>query len=1095
MATAVYRFLPWARRGLAGAITQKDTGQPLPQRAGFPAGLTVEGAGSAGVELSLYGPGDIIGLDPRTIIRTEPRPHSTDAEPNYLVAIEFDLPELPWMFSPAAADANERLRPWIALIVLETAGPGAVALPRVEAGRPLPTITLTTQQAADQLPDLAQSWAWAHGQLMVDGAADTLAALSGNGDLNLSRLVCPRRLSPKTSYMACVVPAFDVGVVRGLGGTPTPDAVAGPAWIAGAGGTLTLPVMFHWEFATGPDGDFESLARLLKPYRCPPTAGTAPMYIWDALPGLTEQATAEARAKPVRMEGALRASEGVPATLDQIEQAFQDAIRAEVDAPADLADGAAPGTTRAIAAPIYGGFHAKTARVPAGLPAWLRELNLDPRARAAAGLGADVVRANQEAFMQACWEQAGKVIEANALLNRARLAAEALARLHGRIATLPAADLLSLATAAKTRIPLDDLTLAARVERTSLPDALLTGAFRRAASPRRTAVRLAARMNAAPTARIDLIAKLAPGSASVDPNNFVPDGIVAVQGIDQLAVDAGGRMDLSALGIKAVIGRGDVAALSRFADAGRAVSDDLTLSADLGRTGILTEAHVAATQAVVAATADALPVATVLTGLMTAARRNNRVAAYLLDPTPDDTAAPATPIDVDGEGRVLLRTPSTRASRVIATFGADVARGGVADMQAALMALPVGTFGGSEPLAIERGVDGRVAAGTYVMEGRRRLFRKREVAGGRGVAVAEPVRDPAVVGRFTAAFERLRAQQGRDVAEAAPHMVPFDVDAAAIAATQRIDPRRNVPARVASMISIGPGLLAPGSFGPLFVPDTVDRIMVAPDLPEPAYQRLAEHDREAFVPGISAMPRNTLTLMETNPRFIEAYMIGLNHEMNRELLWRSYPTDQRGTPFRRFWDWEDGAPDIDPIHAFSRFAALGHSTRGGAKGGNLVLLVRGDLLRRYPNSAIYAWKAAQTGAKVVLTPNPAEDARVSPAFYGRFDPDISFVGFDLTREDIVASPGWFFVIEQQMTEPRFGFDDSAGAMPAFPGNWLDAQWADTGTDRGRHLRVDGRLAGHGVRDVTYGHDAAHMAALTLQRPFRLAVHARHLTQI
>ena len=41
--------------------------------------------------------------------------------------------------------------------------------------------------------------------------------------------------------------------------------------------------------------------------------------------------------------------------------------------------------------------------------------------------------------------------------------------------------------------------------------------------------------------------------------------------------------------------------------------------------------------------------------------------------------------------------------------------------------------------------------------------------------------------------------------------------------------------------------------------------------------------------------------METNQRFIEAYMVGLNHEFARKLLWREYPTDQRGSYFRQFW--------------------------------------------------------------------------------------------------------------------------------------------------------------------------------------------------
>ena len=45
--------------------------------------------------------------------------------------------------------------------------------------------------------------------------------------------------------------------------------------------------------------------------------------------------------------------------------------------------------------------------------------------------------------------------------------------------------------------------------------------------------------------------------------------------------------------------------------------------------------------------------------------------------------------------------------------------------------------------------------------------------------------------------------------------------------------------------------------------------------------------------------------METNQRFVEAYMVGLNYEFARKLLWREYPTDQRGSYFRQFWSVGD----------------------------------------------------------------------------------------------------------------------------------------------------------------------------------------------
>ena len=57
-------------------------------------------------------------IDPRMVIRTEPRQFTVNFEPNYLSGIEFDTPDFPWLFTPAAPN-GDRLRPWVALIVLK----------------------------------------------------------------------------------------------------------------------------------------------------------------------------------------------------------------------------------------------------------------------------------------------------------------------------------------------------------------------------------------------------------------------------------------------------------------------------------------------------------------------------------------------------------------------------------------------------------------------------------------------------------------------------------------------------------------------------------------------------------------------------------------------------------------------------------------------------------------------------------------------------------------------------------------------------------------------------------------------------------------
>lgn len=52
----------------------------------------------------------------------------------------------------------------------------------------------------------------------------------------------------------------------------------------------------------------------------------------------------------------------------------------------------------------------------------LHNLNLDPRWRAAAAFGTDVVKDKQEEYMDAAWDQIGDVLEANRQIRQAQLA-------------------------------------------------------------------------------------------------------------------------------------------------------------------------------------------------------------------------------------------------------------------------------------------------------------------------------------------------------------------------------------------------------------------------------------------------------------------------------------------------------------------------------------------------------------------------------------------------------------------------------------------------------------------------------------------------
>ena len=236
--------------------------------------------------------------------------------------------------------------------------------------------------------------------------------------------------------------------------------------------------------------------------------------------------------------------------------------------------------------------------------------------------------------------------------------------------------------------------------------------------------------------------------------------------------------------------------------------------------------------------------------------------------------------------------------------------------------------------------------------------------------------------------------------------------------------------------------------------EALQTIMAHPTFPKPMYEDLRDLSADYLLPGIENIKQNAICLLNTNQRFIEAYMLGLNYEMGRELLWREYPTDQRGTCFRQFWD-VSCAPegkdllDIAPIHRWAALTNLGTHGRGMGPSEDLVLLIRGELLYKYPNTIIYAIPAKLGNGRV----EPDFDAEAKfPVFRGTIPPDIAFLGFiGLTDRQAkgVEDPqnsdeaGWYFVLQEQLGEPRFGFDVESTIDPDVNGDteiWNQLGW-------------------------------------------------------
>ena len=156
---AVYRFLPWTRRGLAAAVTDHSAASAgsLPARAAVKLDVVLTGGhGSGSTTTAIAGPGDVVGIDPAAIVRLTPRPDASNVEPNFLAAVDFDDPDLPWLFTPSAANPLGQLRPWLALVVVDAEAQltDAVGL-------------LTDLQAGERVADLADAGAVADGHRRV----------------------------------------------------------------------------------------------------------------------------------------------------------------------------------------------------------------------------------------------------------------------------------------------------------------------------------------------------------------------------------------------------------------------------------------------------------------------------------------------------------------------------------------------------------------------------------------------------------------------------------------------------------------------------------------------------------------------------------------------------------------------------------------------------------------------------------------------------------------------------------------------------------------------------------------------------------------
>lgn len=1016
MAENYYSFVSFLRQGIANSLTgvadlSQNNVQPSAAkgRASIDVAVSLDMDGTATAlpqkKLELYGPGDIVGIDSRAIIRTEPQNYCTNFEPNYLPCVEFYEEDFPWRFSPSTINTssgtsanNKRLTPWLALVVIEESELASTSFSVksksgqvvVDTVSPLPSFKLkdVSKDKAKIFPSISELWAWAHVHVNGDvpktdtagGTVDSTTVkttldgmMDEDGDFCYSRILCPRRLGSNKTYYGFLIPVYEVGRLAGLGKLEEVKNVSvnKSAWEAD---NDEFPFYYHWYFKTGSMGDFEMLAKQLKPKPANSKVGFRDINVDVVNNNKIEDMT-------LQMPGALRVpldtqDSATKQTIENYENwegnnlphKWQKDIAVKLNIQLD-AD-----KEPVISSPIYGRWHALTDSIlyekgdvtkplnTALASNWIHELNLDPRYRAAAAMGTKVVQNNQEELMAAAWNQIDTINEANKKAKQMQLVLEFNKVINKAIVSrFNGEQTLSFTNSIHKIVKaggIDNRTIYKNLNGSAVPNSVTTNSFKKAT---RNTWRIAkVSGNTTQVFTTNVITKLNNGTLSLGPVQAVPARI----------------------------------ATSAFFDTK------------------------------ITAYVNALPA---FKALSSAEKTNNLKS--ITDALSLNTS-------------FVNKLSSASASRSFA-FRSITA--------------PVNTRNTPPATRATKAIDKTVFKDT--------------------------ISNKAIIDDLQTAAK----------AKISP-VIPVDIQQAVSAINQNI---KAFPQIKSQLTTFYPGIDS-GMFDN--VNEQVYPVMAYPVFDLPMYMPLKEISNENFLPNINLIEPNSVSLLETNQRFIESYMVGLNHEMSRELLWRGFPTDQRGSYFRMFWDNITGRKDIKELHTWNKKLGLNSDT---SNSGMLVLVLRGDILKKYPNTVIYAQKAAWDGNVTKDRILDASSAPVYPVFEAKVDPDIYFLGFQLDEKELIgddnpqntsAKPGWYFVLHERPGEPRFGLDinRSVGKLT----NWSDMTWRDTGVAEGDIVKfraLTSSMASAADKQASWPpKDAAQNAYIFYQQPVLVAIHASKL---
>ena len=259
--------------------------------------------------------------------------------------------------------------------------------------------------------------------------------LDKNPNVGCSRLLCPRRLKPETEYAAFLIPAFEKGRLAGLGADISLIDSTNSLQAAWALPQAFLPdhfpIYYQWSFSTMPGEGFEELARKIEPVTKSEllAAGVGtPLTMdirspgWgikhgDPTPTVLLPSVFRLPESPPDKEFPAPAPSKDAAWTDSLAQLLNLSVQMqEGDAAFQqqnpiYQDATTVGNDPVVTPPLYGSWYVSPANVEKGKMKtdWFHQMNLHPALRVVGGTGAEVIRDNQEDYMERAWEQCDEI--------------------------------------------------------------------------------------------------------------------------------------------------------------------------------------------------------------------------------------------------------------------------------------------------------------------------------------------------------------------------------------------------------------------------------------------------------------------------------------------------------------------------------------------------------------------------------------------------------------------------------------------------------------------------------------------------------------